>query len=259
MKNAKANELKVNENVGRWYENGGKELIEKHVIDPNGILTSNNGTLAGVYGVYVVTPDGAKIPMYYGETGQYGRGFKDRMMEHMKHWLTNPEYYTGVKEIEFNRGVKFEIAILAAEEDLYKRKMLETMFIERDKTFLQFSCYPKYDTDYRGVDLCIFPTYRRKAFLNAITSLKSINLMTLFEPIVGKVDLNDYRKLKPNQETVKKIERELPKGSLLYYIIKDEVERNLGISSKRGCNYSYLVKVVAAVLEDKREHLLTVK
>ncbi len=159
--------LTTNKNVINWYENGGKEKIAMYFKDVDGIFTTNNKNKAGVYGAFVLTPDGKEIPMYVGETGIQNRGFIDRLTEHAKNWIENSEFYTGVRANELVSGYKYLIKILKEENDKDKRLELEQSFIEELKPYTQFNCYPKYECDYRGCDLAIFPTYRRRAFIVA--------------------------------------------------------------------------------------------
>ena len=63
------------------------------------------------------------------------------------------------------------------------------------------------------------------------------------------MDFNEYRTSKPDKELVKLIEKEMPNGSDEWSRIKKVVEANMGITSERGCRYSYLIKIVAAALE----------
>ena len=83
----KRNELKVSKVISDWYYSIGKEQITKYVLDPDGIFSTENGSKAGVYLVYVVVPTGKEILMYVGEVGKAGRGFRDRLAEHLKYWL----------------------------------------------------------------------------------------------------------------------------------------------------------------------------
>lgn len=112
---------------------------------------------------------------------------------------------------------------------------------------------PKYETEYRGNDLAIFPTYRRRAFLVArdgkyIEEKKGLFVDNIYK-LLDKVDLNDYRTVIPAQQIVDLVEKEMPNGSEVCASVKKFVETKLGIVSKRGCRYSYLIKIVAAVLE----------
>lgn len=241
--------LKVNENVMNWYENGGKEKIAEHFVDVDGIFTTNNGTKAGVYGAFVLTPEGKEIPMYIGQTGLQGRGFIDRLTEHANYWIENSDFYTGVRASELKNGYKYLIRILKEEADEDKRLELEKIFIEELKPYIQFNCYPKYKTEYTGWDLAIFPTYRRRAFVVARDGKYTEE--SFVENIYGieNVDFNEFRKAVPDERIVELIEKEMPNGSDIHLKIKAFVEKKLGIVSKRGCRYSYLVKIIASALE----------
>ena len=117
--------------------------------------------------VYRTTPFGREIPMYIGMVGAENRSFRDRITEHSKYYFSRPEFYTGISRTELEEGYKFLVRILAIEDDEEKRYSIEQNLIEIMKPYLQYGCYPKYKSDYRGFDLAIFPTYRRRAFLVA--------------------------------------------------------------------------------------------
>lgn len=251
--------LRVSKTVARWYATGGNAKIRKYVIDENAVFTSKMGDRAGVYQASVIVPqeDGTsrEIVMYIGEVGRDGRCFRDRFMEHLKNWIEKATWYTGVTPSEMKAGYKYSIKILALEDDEGKRHALEERFILERKPYLQYSLFEKFHTDYDGIDLCIFYTHRRKAFLierdgtydNESTDLFVNNL---FE-IEKNVALGKYKKAKPKEEVVKLVTKEMPKGSDICMAIKKAVDRNLGIDTGRGCNYSYLVRIVAAALENK--------
>lgn len=247
--------MKVNKNIKQWYNNGGKKKIEEHMEDKNGIFTTSIGYEAGVYGVYILTPPKQEIPMYIGEVGKEGRGFRDRLVEHAKYWIENPEWYTGLKMSELKSGYKYLIRILALEADHNKRYALEQSLIEEIKPYLQFNCYPKYNSSYRGNDLALFPTYRRRAFIVSRDGKYTEQDDDLFVDnifkIAAEVDLNDYRTATPDQSLMELITKEMPNGSELCKSVKQFVEHRMGIVSTRGCRYSYLVKLVSAALETK--------
>ncbi len=248
-----ANELKVNANIRSWYMCSGWKKIKDYMDDVDGIFSTDNGYKVGVYGVYVVTPLDKEILMYIGEVGKEGRGFRDRIMEHAKYWLDNSEYYAGVKAEELKCGYKYRVKILAEEKNDDKRYELEQSLIEQMKPYVQFNCYPKHKSEYKGYDLAIFGTYRRRAFIVArdgkyTEEAPELLIDSIYE-LRNKVDFNEYRTAKPDKEIVELIEKEMPKGSDVWRNVKDFVEENMGITSARGCRYSYLVKIVAAALE----------
>jgi hypothetical protein len=220
--------------------------------------------MAGVYEVSVVISDDREIVMYIGETGKYGRGFVDRLIEHAKTWLVNPELCSGVKLSELDNGYKYKVRILAEEYDYSKRYELEQNFIEQRKPYLQYNCYSKYDSAYRGFDLEIFVTYRRRAFVVArdgkYTEKKYELLVDRILDLNKNIDFSDYRSIVPSMNFIALVEKEMPKGSAIWSQIKSVVEKNIGIESIRGCQYPYLVRLVAAVLEatSKSECAVTV-
>ncbi len=245
--------LKVNDNIKNWYENGGEAKIAKYFVDPDGIFTTAVGVKSGVYGTSVLTPYGKEILMYIGEVGKAGRGFRDRLVEHAKYWIDSSEHFTGVKASELEAGYRYVVRILAEEADDAKRYDLEQRMIEELKPYMQFSCYPKFDSDYRGNDLAIFRTYRRRAFVVARDGKYTEEDNKLFVDNIfklrDKVDFNDYKTAKPDKKIVDLVEREMPNYSDVWRNVKAFIEASMGITSKRGCRYSYLVRIVAAALE----------
>lgn len=245
--------LKTNNAVQNWYDNGGKDKIKKNVMDPDGIFDSDAGNKPGVYGVYVVTPDQKEILMYIGEVGKENRGFKDRLVEHLRYWIENPEHYAGVKKSELKSGYHYLIRILEIEKDDDKRYAKEQELCEIMKPYTQSGVYPKYKCDYKGFDLAIFPTYRRRAFLVARDGKYTEESNTLFVDNIfklnGEEDFSKFKNVIPNQDVVNLIEKEMPNGSDVWRSVKTFVENAMGITSSRGCRYSYLVKIVAAALE----------
>lgn len=245
--------LKVNESTRQWIEGCGAKKIAHYFDDPDGIFSTENGFKAGVYEVSVVVSDEQELGMYIGEVGKQGRGFIDRLCEHARYWIENTELYTGVKLSELDKGYKFKVRILAEETDYDKRYELEQSFIEQRKPYLQYNCYSKYDSKYRGFDLAIFVTWRRRAFVVARDGKYTEEKHALFvEGIVEankKVEFKDYRKSIPNPNVVALVEKEMPKGSAVWAQLKAIVEKNMGIDSERGCQYPYLVRIIAAVLE----------
>lgn len=248
--------MNVKENVRDWYVSGGNEKIQKYVIDENTIYTSRKGAKAGVYQASVIVPGLAKeIIMYIGEVGKDGRGFRDRLTEHLRHWIENPEHFTGLTKKELKSGYRYSIKILAYETDDEKRYALEQKYIEERKPYLQWSLYSKYSSEYEGFDLCIFPTHRRRAFLierdgTYKNETEELFVNNIFE-VEKIVSLSEYKKVTPKEAVVTLVEKEMPKGSDICTTIKKIVDRNLGISTNRGCNYRYLVRIVAAALESR--------
>ena len=248
-------EIKVSKSIMSWYASGGCEKIERFMLDSDGIFSSNNGFLQGVYGAYVVTPEGREILMYIGDVGKGGRGFRDRLTEHAKYWLENPEFYTGLKMSDLINGYKYKIKILAIEQDANVRYKKKQNIIEEGKPYLQYNCYPKFKSDeYRGYDIAILGSYRRRAYVVArdgkYTEDEEKNELFVDNIYsLRNVDFNDYRSAKPNRTVVELVKKEMSNGSEVWRKVKDLVETNMGITSKRGCQYSYLVRIVAAALE----------
>lgn len=245
--------FKTSDAVQNWYDNEGRDKIEKYVIDSDGIFSSDTGNKQGVYGVYVITPSNQEIPMYIGEVGKEGRSFRDRLVEHAKRWIDNSEFYTGVRKSELENGYKYRVKILAEEQDDKRRYELEQELIEQIKPYTQFNCYPKFETDYKGFDLTIFGTYRRRAFVVArdgkYTEGEQETLLDSIIKLEKHVNFNSYRTVSPDKRVMKIVEKEMPNGSTVWRNVKIIVEENMGITSARGCRYSYLVKLVAAALE----------
>lgn len=254
-KATKARALKVNESSRQWVESCGEKKIAHYFEDPDGIFSTENGYKAGVYEVSVVISAEREIGMYIGEVGKQGRGFIDRLTEHARYWIENTELYTGVKLSELDNGYKFKVRILAEETDYDKRYELEQAFVEQRKPYLQYNCYSKYDSKYRGFDLAIFVTWRRRAFIVARDGKYTEEKRELFVEGIYEanknVDFNEFRKATPNQDVVALVEKEMPKGSEIWMQLKRVVEKNMGIDSERGCQYSYLVRIIAAVLEPR--------
>lgn len=222
--------------------------IKDCVLDSTGILTGRIGLNPGVYGAYVVVPSGKVITMYVGETG---RDIRTRIQEHLKYWVGNPEFYCGVKESELEQGTKFLIRVLAIEKDASKRYQKEQDLCETMKPYLQCGVYPKFNTSYRGFDLCIFPTYRRRAFVIARDGYyhEEKTIVDMLNQVIEKCRLDRFTNAVPNIMTIGNVEYEMPKGSDMHIAVKQLVEKNLGITSIRGCNYKYLVRTVAAALD----------
>ena len=255
--------LRVSKSVENWYlANDGAAKIEKYFIDPKGIFLTDAGLNAGVYEASVVTDQGDEILMYIGEVGKEGRGFRDRLTEHARYWIENPKFYTGVTKEELAAGYKFKVDIIDVIEDDDERYQREQSEIQIRKPYTQFNCYPKYNCDYRGMDLCIFPTYRRKAFKVARDGFYSEDVNQLFveklfehedKAFWNSLSLSKYSISKAKSELVELIEKEMPNGSELWKTAKTFVERKLGICSERGCIYSYLVKIIAVALQEEYE------
>lgn len=246
--------LKCNDLINDWFHSVGKEQIKKYVLDPDGIFSTENGNKAGVYGVYVVTTDGKEILMYVGEVGKAERGFIDRLTEHLKYWINNSEWYAGIRASELKAGYKYRICILAEENDEDKRYDLEQRAVEERKPYLQFGCYPTYDRSknhYTGFDLCIFPTYRRRAFLvgrdGKYTEEKPELVLYNIYSLAEKEDLTNYKKAKPDEKIIEWVKQEMPCGSEIHATIKAFVERKTGVTG-RGYKYNNLVNLLAASL-----------
>ena len=188
--------------------------------------------------------------MYIGEVGKEERCFKDRLIEHAKHWIENPLFYTGLTLLDLVKGNKYLVRILAVEGDDEKRYALEQKMIEEQRPFLQYSCYPKFRSDYYGNDLCIFGTYRRRAFIVARDGMFTENELVL-ENIFkkGKDELIACRNAYPNKEVMELVKEEMPKGSDICCAVKRYIESKMGITSERGYSYTYLVKIIATALE----------
>ncbi len=258
----KRNELKVSKVISDWYYSIGKEQITKYVLDPDGIFSTENGSKAGVYLVYVVVPTGKEILMYVGEVGKAGRGFRDRLAEHLKYWLTNPEWYTGVQMKELEAGYKYKICIWAEEANDAKRYDLEQRTVEETKPYTQFWCYPFYDrkkNNYYGYDLCIFGSYKRRAFVVArdgkyTEEAPELVLYNIYS-LAAKEDLSNYKGKESDNKIIEKVKEEMPQGSEIHRTIKAFVEREMGITG-RGYKYKNLVHFLAASLapfyEEKR-------
>lgn len=248
--------LKCNDAINEWYNSVGKEAIKEYVLDPDGIFASENGSKAGVYEVSVVTTEGKEILMYIGEVGKADRGFVDRLTEHLKYWITNPLWYAGIRASELKAGYKYKLCILAEEKDDEKRYDLEQKFVEELKPYLEYSCYPSYDRSknhYMGYDLCIFPSYRRRAFLVARDGKYSDETPELVVNNIYSVAENEnlriYQNLTPDETIVERVKQEMPQGSNLHLEVKGFVEREMGIAGCRGYRYHNLVKLLAAALQ----------
>lgn len=248
-------ELKVNAIVSDWYIKGGKEKIAKFVLDPDKIYSSQNGSKAGVYGVYVVISDQKKILMYIGEVGKAGRNFVSRVTEHIRLWIDRSELYAGVKASELKAGYKYEVRILALETDDKIRYRKEQTLIEQLKPYLQYSCFPHYDrskSHYRGVDLAIFPTYRRRGFVverdGKFTEEQPVLVLDKIYQVAKEIDLSIYKKGKPDEEVVKLVKLEMPHGSEKHLDIKRFIDAEMGVTG-RGYRYGSLVNLLAVALE----------
>ena len=144
-----------------------QEQIEKYIVDEDDIFTTDNGLKAAIFGTYVKVDDEQEILMYIGE-GTEGY-LRDRVSELAYYWLLNSRFYCGIESDELREGYKFKVKILSEEQDEDKRYSLKQYLIETMRPYIQSGPYPKYETPdhYRGFDLAIFPTYRRRAFLFA--------------------------------------------------------------------------------------------
>lgn len=144
-----------------------QEQIEKYIVDENQIFTKDNGLKAAIFAIYVRVDEEQEILMYIGE-GTEGY-LRDRVSELAYYWLINSRFYCGIEPDELEAGYKFRVKILSEESDGKKRYSLKQYLIETMRPYLQSGPYPKYETSehYRGFDLAIFPTYRRRAFLFA--------------------------------------------------------------------------------------------
>ena len=220
--------MNVSMKTKKWYEEGGCEKIRRYMDDVDGIFSTDNGSKKGVYGVYVITPLAQEIPMYFGEVGKEERCFLDRLVEHAKQWIESPELYTGLLPSELENGYKYLIRILAEENDEEKRYGLEQALIEEFKPYLQFSCYPKFKVEYRGNDLTIFRTYRRRAFIVARDGKYTESNELLVDRIFSLDETTDfslsyYRDKHLCFELMRQIEKEMPKGSDKWRSVKEFV------------------------------------
>lgn len=243
-------DFRVNEAVANWYNTVGKRKIEEFVIDSDGIFTTDKGFAKGVYLASVVTPY-KQIPMYIGEVGKMDRCFRDRIVEHLRYWIEKPLFYTGISPEELDSGYKYKIEVLAIEADDAKRYEMEQAFIEEIKPYTQFNCYPKFDSEYNGNDLSIFNTYRRRAFLVARDGkyTEEVYEVTVNDILNMLVDFSEYKNAHPDKDVIDTVQKVFPKNSESYIILKKSIEDKLGITSKRGCNYSYVIKIAAAALQ----------
>ena len=242
--------LSVNTVVENWNNTVGKGKIKEFVIDSDGIFTTDKGFAKGVYLASIVTPY-KQIPMYIGEVGKMDRCFRDRMVEHLRYWIEKPLFYTGISPEELDSGYKYKIEVLAIEADDAKRYEMEQAFIEEIKPYTQFNCYPKFDSEYNGNDLAIFNTYRRRAFLVARDGkyTEKTSEITVNDILNMSVDFGEYRNAHPDKNVIDTVQNIIPKDSDSYMKVKKFIEKELGIVSKRGCIYSYVVKLVAAALQ----------
>ena len=241
-----------------------QEQREKYFVDEDGIFTTSNGLKKGVYGVFVQCGEGKEVLMYIGETGKGSRCLWDRISEHAYYWLNNSKYYCGIEPQELEAGYKFKINILAEEDDDDRRYCLEQYYVETMRPYLQSGPYPKYDSDYRGFDLCIFPTYRRRAFLFArdgILPFEEVvqknsqpehsverSLVDYVLDATQKFDWSFLTSCEPEEEVMKALKEEMPKGSQAYFLVKKRVDKEFGFSKGRGCYYNYLIKLVSCAV-----------
>lgn len=252
----------TNTNISEWYSKYGEETISKYFIDEDGIFTTVAGLNCGVYEASVVLTDDKEISMYIGEVGRCNRTFRDRITEHAYYWLTNTKFYTGILKQELDMGVKFKVSILESCNDYEERYALEQNYIEMRKPYLQFNCYPKYESKskYRGNDLCIFPTYRRRAFILAskgefVEEAPFVNRALLYTDKAYWENMKEEVKsdVTMNEQLVKVIEFEMPMGSDTWRNIKAFVEEQLNITSSRGCQYPYLIRLLSVALKTDYE------
>lgn len=257
--------------VEEWYQDN-QDLVVKYVDDPELILTSENGNKKGVYlaSVKMIVEEEILIPMYVGEAGgdeEHDRSISDRLKEHLRHWLGDyTEHYTGVKKSELESGkMKFHFSIVAESSDIEKRKKMEEDTIRRLKPYLQYGAYPKYHSDYKGLDLCIIPMNgtRRKALLDQLKE-KGITLNeTIIDQVLDVSFQPDWKKaIKLTKMGMKKAESidhvkqnmnrlrtELRPGTDEYRKIKRIVDKNLGYAREStGCTYPCLIRILAYAL-----------
>jgi len=243
-----------------------QEQREKYFVDEDGIFTTSNGLKKGVYGVFVQCGEGKEVLMYIGETGKGNRCLWDRLSEHAYYWLSNSKFYCGIKPWELKEGYKFKIKILAEENNDSRRYRLEQYYVETMRPYLQSGPYPKYDSDYRGFDLCIFPTYRRRAFLFARDGQLPFEEVvqknsqpehsakkSLVDYVLDETQKFDWELLaltldEPEEEVMEAVKEEMPKGSDNHLAVKRRVDRELGKNNGRGCYYDYLVKLVSSAV-----------
>ena len=162
------------EYVEKWY-NDNVENVRNNVIDEEGLLEAACRK-KGPYLVLVkIMKDNVLIPMYAGEAGadaEHDRSIGDRLKEHIRIWLGDyTEYWTGVSKSELSNGkVKFVVRSMGESDDPEIRKVMEEQIILKERPYLQYGPYKKYDSNYDGLDLCIIPFRgtRRKAFLGRL-------------------------------------------------------------------------------------------
>lgn len=140
--------------------------------------------------------------------------------------------------------------------------------VETLRPYNQSGPYSKYETTnhYRGLDLCIFPTYRRRAFLFArdgklpfekvvqegANQEEAAEKKSLIGIVPDKTKHFDWESCmeEPVAAVRDAVMTEMPKGSQEHLDVKKRIDEELGITEGRGCYYNYLVKLVSNAVKE---------
>ena len=142
---------------------------------------------------------------------------------------------------------------------------MEEDTIRRLKPYLQYGAYPKYHSDYKGLDLCIIPMNgtRRKALLDQLKE-KGITLNeTIIDQVLDVSFQPDWDKavklakrglvkaesIYPVNQNMNRLRTELRTGTDEYRKVKRMVDKNLGYAREStGCTYPCLIRILAYAL-----------
>ncbi|MBP3241455.1 MAG: hypothetical protein J6M92_13085 [Oribacterium sp.] len=255
--------------VEKWFDENKAMLMKIAVVDPEQILTSENGHKKGAYLVSVKLKN-RLIPMYAGEAGaddEHDRCIADRLKEHLHRWFAGgyTEYWTGIKKSELISGrIRFHLHIVGESDVLEERKKMETEAILTKKPYLQYGPYKKYDSEYDGIDLCIVPFNgtRRKAFLArlkelGIKSCEKDEEKELLDKILNKGCKPDWKKIAKEKYDAEPYASNfrvlIRKGSELHKDVKAALEEAMGIVSggkSTGIRYDRLITLLSNAMAE---------
>ncbi len=231
-------------------------------------LFGDRGNVKGSYlGSLVINAgtDPVIIPMYAGTATD--RTISERLREHAVNFYNDSFKFTGVRPEELKSGkIKYSFELRAETADYDQAKKAESLLIMQKKTYLQYSCYPKfYRSDYthHNLDVCVMYQFRRPALLMALldAGIRTDETDDLTHALYRLLDEDqDWREPLADKTLIQTnilTEADLRKyrsGSSEHKLLKDIADRRLGVSDNdRGCNYSYLMGHLATTITNMRK------
>lgn len=228
----------------------------RSIFNDNGLFGAR-GNVKGTYFGSLVVNTGADpiiIPMYAGTATD--RTISERLREHAVNFYNDSFKFTGVRPEELKSGkISYNFDLRAKTADYDQAKKAESLLIMQKKTYLQYSCYPKfYRSDYthHNLDVCVMYQFRRPALLMALldAGIRTDETDDLTHALYRLLDEDqDWREPLADKTLIQAnilTEMELRKyrlGSPEIKLLKDIADRRLNIpDNSRGCTYPYLIE-----------------